>query len=151
MAHKTLIGGTAYELKGGRDLIGGTGYGRKAGKTLIGGAAYDVSFKPATATLKITVAADSKMDGLRMIAEISCGGNEYTDPGEYEVPVGSTVTIKARGRYSSTDVWIYLNGVKVKTGTGSASYDFTISKNTSVECAMYYFAEWYTSVKITEE
>lgn len=151
MAHKTLIDGTAYNIKGGRDLIGGTGYAKKNGKAAINGTAYDVPFKPATAILKIAVAADSKMDGLRMIAEISCGGNEYTDPGEYEVPVGSTVTIKAKGRYSHTDVWIYLNGVQVKTGTGSASYDFTISKNTSIECAMYYFGDWYTSVKITEE
>lgn len=44
MAHKTLIGGTAYALKGGRDLIGGTGYSIKSGKTLIGGTAYDIQF-----------------------------------------------------------------------------------------------------------
>lgn len=42
MAHKTLIGGTAYEIKGGRDLVGGTGYGIKSGKTLIGGTVYDI-------------------------------------------------------------------------------------------------------------
>ena len=44
MAHKTLIGGTAYALKGGRDLIGGTGYSIKSGKALIGGTAYDIQF-----------------------------------------------------------------------------------------------------------
>lgn len=46
MAHKTLIGGTAYEIKGGRDLIGGTGYSIKKGRTLIGGAGYDITFAP---------------------------------------------------------------------------------------------------------
>lgn len=151
MSHKTMINGTAYEVSGGSALVDGTDFQLGGGKTIVSGTAYDVPFKPATAILKITVAADSKMDGLRMIAEISCGGNDYTNPGEYEVPVGSIVTMKAKGRYSSSDVWIYLNGVKVKTGTGSASYDFAISKNTSIECAMYYFADWYTSVKITEE
>lgn len=44
MAHKTLIGSTAYEIKGGRDLIGGTGYDKKSGKVLIGGTAYDIPF-----------------------------------------------------------------------------------------------------------
>lgn len=44
MAHKTLIGGTAYEIKGGRDLIGGTGYSKKNGKVPIGGTAYDIPF-----------------------------------------------------------------------------------------------------------
>ena len=46
MAHKTLIGGTAYETKGGRNLIGGTGYSIKKGRTLIGGAGYDITFAP---------------------------------------------------------------------------------------------------------
>lgn len=46
MAHKTLIGGTAYEIKGGRDLIGGTGYAKKKGKTLVNGTAYEVAFGP---------------------------------------------------------------------------------------------------------
>lgn len=44
MAHKTLISGTAYAVKGGRELISGTGYDCKAGKTLIGGTAFTVPF-----------------------------------------------------------------------------------------------------------
>ena len=45
MAHKALIGGTAYEITGGKTLINGTAYGIAKGKTLINGTAYDVSFK----------------------------------------------------------------------------------------------------------
>lgn len=45
MAHKALIGGTAYEIKGGRDLIDGTGYDKKQGKTLVNGTGYDISFR----------------------------------------------------------------------------------------------------------
>lgn len=37
MAHKTLIDGTAYTIKGGKDLIDGTAYTKKQGKTLIDG------------------------------------------------------------------------------------------------------------------
>jgi hypothetical protein len=44
MAHKTLIGGTAYEISGGKTLIGGTAYSIKNGKTLVGGTAYEVEF-----------------------------------------------------------------------------------------------------------
>lgn len=44
MAHKTLISGTAYDVKGGRDLIAGTGYAKKQGKTLIDGTEYAISF-----------------------------------------------------------------------------------------------------------
>lgn len=44
MAHKTLIGGTAYEITGGKTLIGGTAYSVVNGKTLVGGTTYDVGF-----------------------------------------------------------------------------------------------------------
>ena len=44
MAHKTLVNGTAYEIKGGRTLVNGTGYAIKGGRTLVGGTGYDISF-----------------------------------------------------------------------------------------------------------
>ena len=44
MAHKTLVNGTVYEVKGGKCLINGTGYDIQKGKTLIGGTGYDITF-----------------------------------------------------------------------------------------------------------
>lgn len=44
MAHETKIGGTAYEITGGRILVGDTGYDIASGRTLIGGTGYDVKF-----------------------------------------------------------------------------------------------------------
>ena len=44
MAHKTLIGGTAYEIVGGKTLIGGTAYEIKGGNTLVGGTGYEIPF-----------------------------------------------------------------------------------------------------------
>ena len=44
MAHKTLISGTAYAVKGGRELIGGTGYAKKKGRVLVDGTGYDIPF-----------------------------------------------------------------------------------------------------------
>ncbi len=46
MAHKTIINGTAYEVKGGKCLVNGTVYDIKKGRTLIGGTGYDITFAP---------------------------------------------------------------------------------------------------------
>ena len=42
MSHKTIIGGTAYEVKGGKCLVNGTVYSIKKGRTLIGGTGEDI-------------------------------------------------------------------------------------------------------------
>ena len=44
MAHKILIGGTAYTVSGGKSMVSGTSYSIKSGKTLVGGTGYSVSF-----------------------------------------------------------------------------------------------------------
>lgn len=44
-AHKTLVNGTAYTVKGGKCLVNGTVYSIKKGRTLIGGTGYDVTFE----------------------------------------------------------------------------------------------------------
>lgn len=46
MAHKTLVNGTGYEVKGGKCLVNGTSYDIKKGRTLIDGTGYDITFKP---------------------------------------------------------------------------------------------------------
>lgn len=45
-AHKTLINGTAYTIKGGKCMVNGTVYNIKKGRTLIDGTGYDITFKP---------------------------------------------------------------------------------------------------------
>lgn len=45
-AHKTLVGGTAYTVKGGKCMVGGTVYNILKGRTLVGGTGYDITFKP---------------------------------------------------------------------------------------------------------
>lgn len=45
-AHKTLINGTAYTVKGGKCMINGTVYNILKGRTLIGGTGYDITFAP---------------------------------------------------------------------------------------------------------
>ena len=45
MAHKTLVGGTAYNVAGGRSMVSGTVYNVAGGRTLVEGTGYNVSFK----------------------------------------------------------------------------------------------------------
>lgn len=45
--HKTLINGTAYEVKGGKCMVNGTVYNILKGRTLIGGTGYDITFEEA--------------------------------------------------------------------------------------------------------
>lgn len=44
--HKTLVNGTAYEVKGGKCMVGGTVYNILKGRTLIDGTGYDINFEP---------------------------------------------------------------------------------------------------------
>ena len=43
--HKTLVNGTAYEIKGGKCLVNGTVYNILKGRTLIGGTGDDITFE----------------------------------------------------------------------------------------------------------
>jgi hypothetical protein len=45
-AHKTLVGGTPYTVKGGKCMVNGTVYNILKGRTLIGGTGYDITFAP---------------------------------------------------------------------------------------------------------
>lgn len=45
--HKTLINGTAYEVKGGKCMVNGTVYNILKGRTLIDGTGYDITFEEA--------------------------------------------------------------------------------------------------------
>lgn len=46
MRHKTLVNGTAYDVKGGKCLVNGTVYNIKKGRTLINGTGYVINFEP---------------------------------------------------------------------------------------------------------
>ena len=46
-AHKTLVGGTAYTVKGGKCMVNGTVYNILKGRTLIDGTGWDITFPSA--------------------------------------------------------------------------------------------------------
>lgn len=72
MAHKTLIGGTAYEITGGNDLIGGTAYSKAKGRTLVGGTGYDINFKKPVSisyTGKYNLYGDGEKGWIEMLSD----------------------------------------------------------------------------------
>lgn len=65
MGHKTLIGGTTYDIKGGRTCIGSTNYDIKKGRTLIGSTGYDISFGTPLGELATKTSVYMNVDGVR--------------------------------------------------------------------------------------
>ena len=86
--HKTLIGGTGYEVKGGRALIGGTGYSIKKGRTLIGGTGYDISFGTPVGELDVGTSVYMNADGTRREFIVVHQGNP--DSSKYDASCNGT-------------------------------------------------------------
>lgn len=133
MAHKTLIGGTAYEISGGKTLIDGTAYLIKSGKTLVDGTAYEVGFGLPMAIVRLT--ADTFENKNYASAYI-----DYTTPdgdtgrlstaGEYELPIGTNISCELRfGGKDRASLYIYFNGEYVVNGESEVFYDVTLSTN----------------------
>lgn len=132
MAHKTLIGGTAYEIDGGKTLIGGTAYKIDKGKTLVGGTAYEVGFAPSVAMIYVVGHGGEDCGdgeyGQYANSYITYNGVMYTSPTTFEANVGDVIECFA----DSEDMFdIYVNGVKV-SGSGT-TYTYTVTSNAKIE------------------
>lgn len=134
MAHKTLIGGTAYEISGGKTLVDGAAYSIKSGKTLVDGTVYDIELaKMATLTIgNFTTTHYS----------ISVDGVVYNDT-TLTVPVGTIVKIEVFDIYGNckhhdSNVSIYVNDNCVMDNKGDATYSHTVTGDTELSNEMYY-------------
>ena len=138
MAHKTLIGGTAYGIKGGKTLVGGTSYSIKNGKVLINGAAYNIPFGGSGAvdawsgTSECEINCITYANGYWVV-----GGRYYNGSTSY---ARIAYAIDPAGPWTTKDLWsdtkgnsaiyciTYANGYWVvggqyyKSGTGSGAY-----------------------------
>ncbi len=116
MAHKTLVNGTAYEVKGGKCLVNGTSYAIKKGKTLIGGTEYDIAFGPKTWLINEYL-SDSSLDNLGYIPNYSgyvgppfiSNGNSY---------LGMSIRLST-GIYEEKHLHIYYYFLTEEGGTES--------------------------------
>lgn len=63
MAHRTMVGGTAYEVGGGKALVDGTAYSIKNGKTLVDGTGYEIGFAKTLGGLAVGSTVFMNVDG----------------------------------------------------------------------------------------
>ena len=125
MAHKTLVGGTAYENKGGRCLVDGTAYSILKGRTLVDGTGYDVSFAPAA--IPVTIAGS----GNSTYCKVTINGVAYTAAATLEVFAGDVITCNVSSSGSGV-CRVTIDGEEVASATGSsAAYDWTVPEGLS--------------------
>lgn len=137
MAHKTLIDGTAYEVKGGRCLVDGTVYGIQKGRTLVDGTAFDVSFVGAPIPVTITVVAGiATVIGTYVLIN---GVKYYDSDATTEVLVGDVITfcIVARAIAGNAQrATLKINGdvvasVSSTNNLATKEYEWTVPENIS--------------------
>lgn len=164
MAHKTLIGGTAYEITGGKALIDGTAYSIKSGKTLVGGTAYGINFAPSTAIITITGANNNSSD--TRYADITINGTVYDAASVVasggtvvlEIPVGTIIECYVNGcTFPSADGQVYINEESVyaaKIAIGTYSYEVIGNADIYIEeknASSGIMSAWVGNIYITEE
>lgn len=120
--HKTLIGGTAYEVKSGKCLINGTAYAIQKGRTLINGTGYDIalvsgtpiSALPVGSTVKIAVngtlrdflVVNQGIPSGSTLYDDSCNGTWLLMKDCYETRQWNSYS----NRYGDSTIHSYLNG-----------------------------------------
>ena len=144
MAHKTLVGGTAYEITGGKTLVDGTAYSIKSGKTLVGGTVYEVGFAE-MATVTITGSGDS------YLSYVTIDGKNYTSETTLSVPVGTIVYCHVGDEGKDGSPYVSLNGAYI------SERQYTITGNIGIYLRTRSYKDkndnkyYYGIISITEE
>lgn len=140
MGQKVEVGGTGYDLKGGKPLIGGTAYAIKKGRTLIDGTGYDVAvvkMHKVTITGKFSYFNYNNVNGLT--AEITINGQIYSSPTEIYVVDGTQISCLVHGIYSYDDnyrMWIRYNGRYVVNNNPDDEYSGKYSFEVTSDCVI---------------
>lgn len=119
MPGKTMIGGTAYDVKPGSVMIGGTVYTIKEGKTMVDGTAYSIKFE---SDVVVTITGD----GSSAKAHVTINGTKYTSAATITVPAGTEIYCYAKYYIGSGGV--YLNGSRL----GVSEYTFNAESDVSI-------------------
>ena len=111
MAHKTLVNGTVYEVKGGKCLVNGTAYSIKKGRTLIGGTGYDITFQSAVTMPVKGDLITMNLDGTsRLYRVLSVNGNVCKVLGMWD---------NFESQYNETSTTTNFNGTTAQKYEGS--------------------------------
>ena len=127
MAHKTLIGGTAYEISGGKTLVDGTAYSIKNGKTLIDGTAYEIGFGPDVVIVDIT--ESGVFSPINTVAVYVGGKRYYNATSGIEVKPGDTIRVDSGPPFPGTAFELIIDGELIVSG--ELNYTLTIPNDIS--------------------
>ena len=134
MPGKTMIGGTAYDVKPVSVMVGGTVYTIKEGKTMVDGTAYSIKF---SSDVVVTITGYGKYDtgfGDVVYASVEINGTKYTSAATITVPAGTEIHCYAAYKSNVVKSGVYLNGerLKVKEYTFNADSDVSIALAVSI-------------------
>ena len=96
MAHKTLISGTSYEVKGGKCLVNGTSYDIKKGRTLINGTGEDIVFSSVSPILD-----ENDWTTIREVSDAGQGANYWSIGDRKAVTLNGTVGNLSLSNYTT--------------------------------------------------
>ena len=155
MAHKTLIGGTSYEIGGGKTLVGGTGYEIEGGRTLVGGTEYDIEFSKEIFTVTYTTNTSDHYGYLEIL--IGDKSIKISKDCVVEVEAGTPIRIylsmATHPMYANV---LYLNGSVYAYATSydmQLLYDSEVNQNLSIERVVKNYSSYTTAyeyIYITE-
>lgn len=122
MPGKTMIGGTAYDVKPGSVMVGGTVYTIKEGKTMVDGTAYSIKF---AGDVVVTITGTGKS----RVAYVTINGTQYTSAATITVPAGTEIYCYAkRGIVGG----VYLNGTDLR----ASGYTFNAESDVSIALSL---------------
>lgn len=131
MAHRNMVGGTAYDTTGGRALVDGTVYSIQKGKTMVDGTVRELAFGPSI----VHVYIDGEGHSSNLYVTIR--GEKFSDPDdlfgnvyEWEMEPGEEITAYAKQNKTGYGASIYVSrkgGTKEKVASSSTNSGATYS------------------------
>ena len=135
MPGKTMIGGTAYDVKPGNVMVGGTVYTIKEGKTMVDGTSYSIKF---ASDVVVTITGSGNVDR----AYVTINGTQYTSAATITVPAGTEIYCYAKYLPNRQLGGVYLNGTQLHVS------DYTFNAEPAVSIALTAFTR-YGKAEIT--
>ena len=142
MAHKTLIGGTAYNITSGTSMVSGTTYSISGGRTLIDGTGYNINFaSPKTAMLYsdgsfVFQIGDSVESGKTLTASYTDFEDISTPPWDSRQNTFASVSFNTEVAPTSIARWFY--NAKYMIANISNFSNLNMNKVTNMSYAYWY-------------
>ena len=144
MAHKSLIGGTAYDITSGTSMVSGTTYNISGGRTLVDGTGYNISFtQPSTAMLYsdgsfVFQADDSVESGKTLTAS-------YTDFEDISTPPwrgkqNKFTSVNFNTEIAPTSIAYWFNNARYMVANISNFSNLNMNNVTTMYCTYNYCA-----------